>query len=437
MNPFLGMLITLALVAVLLFAIRVVQLKYSLHAEWVRKLVHVGSGLVALSFPWLYRSAWPVVMVCVIAALGLVVLRRSERWGQILGGVKRESGGEFYFPLTVALIFVLSKGDPVLYCIPLMILTFADAAAALVGTYYGLLYYRTAEGRKSTEGSLVFFVVAFFSTHVPLLLFTDIGRADSLLIGLLVGFLCMVIEAIGRRGQDNLLIPLLAFMILKSSVERNVVELALEATVTVALLVFILLLRRRTAFSGSALLGAVLVGYLSWTLGGWLWMLAPLIMFTVNVLLPRRSNGNSKAQHFNVVLYVSGAGLAWLFLARATNRDELIVAFVVAFAAQLAMLSLRRLRVRLPAFHGVTIVGLSAMIGWLSLFIPFVALGAFAGMILSVAFWSLVAVFLGAWLYNRKLMQVMQTPDTPLPWREQGLYGAVVSLVALVPLYLF
>ena len=61
-------------------------------------------------------------------------------------------------------------------------MTLADAVAALVGITYGKLRYVTGDGFKSAEGSVAFLSIAFLSVHVPLLLFTDVGRAQTLLI---------------------------------------------------------------------------------------------------------------------------------------------------------------------------------------------------------------------------------------------------------------
>src|SRR5262245_59802435 len=39
------------------------QRHYRLHPELVRKLVHIGMGLATLSLPWLFASAWSVVVL--------------------------------------------------------------------------------------------------------------------------------------------------------------------------------------------------------------------------------------------------------------------------------------------------------------------------------------------------------------------------------------
>ena len=42
--------------------------------EGLRKLAHVGTGLLALSFPWLFSSLKPVLVVCGLSMVMLMVV---------------------------------------------------------------------------------------------------------------------------------------------------------------------------------------------------------------------------------------------------------------------------------------------------------------------------------------------------------------------------
>ncbi|MBI4640341.1 MAG: hypothetical protein HY731_06585 [Candidatus Tectomicrobia bacterium] len=249
-NLYLGIILVVLSIVGLTAGLRLYQGRYSPHPEFVRKLMHMGSGLVALTLPWLFDRSWPVLFLSIVAFVVMLMGRYSREFkrcvGSAIGSVARESLGEVYFPLGIGLLFLFSRGDLLLYSIPLLILTFADAVAALVGVYYGVLRYTTAEGEKSVEGSAAFFLVAFFSAHIPLLLFTDTGRTESLLIALFLGLLLMIIEAAAWRGLDNLFIPTVGFFMLKASLEMSIVELAIHVAVTGILLIFVLLWHFKT-----------------------------------------------------------------------------------------------------------------------------------------------------------------------------------------------
>lgn len=282
-NPAIAMAALLALTAGLMTAIRIFQSRCSPHPEWSRKLMHVGTGLLALSLPWLFDSPWPVLILCAAGATGMVVIRHAaklkETVGCVVGDVARQSAGDITFPLGIAVVFLLSEGDCLLYTVPVLVLTFADAAAALVGTFYGLFRFETPGGKKSVEGSFAFFVVAFLCIHITLLLCSDSGQDRAVLIGLLLGFLLAIVEALaGWRGLDNLVIPVAGFLFLRAMIDAPLPELVVQGMVLLSLAAGLVCLCRQMIPDTSALLGAVLVGYMSWILGGWQGILASLVL---------------------------------------------------------------------------------------------------------------------------------------------------------------
>ncbi len=188
------------------------------HPEFARKLVHVGNGLLALSFPWLFETAWPVLVVVGAGALVLCATRMPgplrRHLGGALNGVERSSCGDLCFLLAIGLAFVLSAGNTLLYVVPILVLTFADAAAALVGVAFGRLRYGAAAGAKSLEGSAAFFGVALLCAGVPLLVFGGFGWREALAIAVALAFATTVLEAVATKGLDNLLVPAGAFLVL-------------------------------------------------------------------------------------------------------------------------------------------------------------------------------------------------------------------------------
>ncbi|MGH2362187.1 MAG: hypothetical protein ACRDGM_16800, partial [bacterium] len=137
MNPWLGMCLVVGIFAVLMVGLRAYRRACSKDPELIRKLLHIGMGLVTLSLPWLFAATWPVLLLTVVFTFFLIALRLSQSLQRLLGGVidgvARQSMGEIYFPLAVGLVFVLSAGDPITFCIPMLILALADSGAALIG----------------------------------------------------------------------------------------------------------------------------------------------------------------------------------------------------------------------------------------------------------------------------------------------------------------
>ena len=192
-----------------------------LQAEVLRKGIHISMGLTTLSFPWLFETAWPVVIVAGASGLAFLGLRTHflvfRRLARAMQGIKRVSVGEYCFVAATCIVFILAADDPVLYCIPMLLLTLADSAAALVGTAYGKHRYLTMGDYKTLEGSTAFFLVAFACIAVPLAWFTPASNPESMAVAALIALAVTVLEAALGGGFDNLLVPLGAFAAIKAT----------------------------------------------------------------------------------------------------------------------------------------------------------------------------------------------------------------------------
>ena len=319
LNPWLGMGLVMGLLGGLMVGLRAFQKHYQPHPETIRKLLHVIMGLSTLTLPWIFNETWPAIVLGTTAFTALFILKRSKlrkNLGQVLHSIERDSQGDLYFPVSVAAVFVLSKGDPLLFCLPVLILTLADATAALIGLRYGVSRYQTTEGKKSIEGSAAFFVVTFLSSLLVLLMFTDVGRVDSVLIALLLGLLVMMLEAIAWLGLDNLFIPAGGFLLLQTYLTLTTAALTFNLIVIMFFLVLMFLSRQRLEMDPSAVMAALLIIYLIWTTGGWLWLTAPLIVFAgYKWLLPKGLEGLTKTdgapRKHNAHAVISVTHLAW------------------------------------------------------------------------------------------------------------------------------
>jgi phytol kinase len=450
-NPWLGMALIVAALGGLIGAMRLYQRVASPHPELTRKLVHIGMGLVVLWLPWLFDDVWPVLVLAGVSVAGLLLVRvvgaLKRAVGGVLGGVGRSSFGELYYPLAMAALFVLYKLEHetpddrrvMLYCIPVLLLALADAAAALVGVRYGLTRYHTAEGLKSAEGSVAFFTCAFLLVHVPLLLWTDLGRVETVLVALLLAWLATLFEAVAWAGLDNLVLPLASFLLLRLYMQMSIADLLLRLAETAVLLGILLLYVWRTTLRGNAVLGAFLVGYACWALQGWPWVLPPLLLFLTYSLLSRRLPVSARRVH-NVhgVTSVCAAGLVWLFLAHILGIPEFYYPFTLSFAAQLGIIGVASLKYDYPEMGPALALGLSTGIAWLLLFVPYLLV---AGLVVKT--WSMVPVLAAfpvmaaaALVFYGLQPNICDCPTDTARWVRQGMCGAGASLLGLLPLYI-
>ena len=428
LHPAAGMALVLAALGAVLGGLRLWQLRTSPHPELARKLVHIATGLIALSFPWLFSSVWPVVVLAVLAVAAMLALRHSSLGG-VVHAVRRESSGELYFPIAVAALFYLSKGVTVLYAIPLLLLTLADAVAALIGVRYGLVKFDTFEGaRKSLEGAVAFFAVAFLCTHITLLLASHVGRVETLLIGLEVGFLVMLVELVAWRGLDNLFIPLFSFALLYNIEYLQTYELLNRLAVLALLSGFVALWRKRTTLDFGALIAAVVISYVMWALGGLLWLAPAAACFaTYGLLWPQDRLQRGQVHDLRAALSFSAVPLFWLYVSTRYPQQDWSYLGIVAFAAQLAAIGRASGGKLLPCL----------LVGWIVPFIPYIALRGFDLRVLQLAAAALPAVALGLAVFALGWQRLREAPYTMQRWMLQAGASAVASLGALVPWKLF
>lgn len=192
-------------------------------AELRRKIVHVATGTLAIALPWLLPHAWQVWLLLALTAVAMALMRTQALagLGQAVHGVERQSWGDYLLVLGVALTFALHGERAILYVLPLAILAVADAAAALAGLRYGRTFYNAGLGRKSLEGSTIFFLLTLILSMVCLLLLTDVPRANVIAISAAIAGFATLVEADSWHGFDNLFVPMGVLIFLQSTLDAS------------------------------------------------------------------------------------------------------------------------------------------------------------------------------------------------------------------------
>ncbi len=339
MNPFVGIAIVLTALISLLLLCRLLMKREVLGAELARKMVHAGMGVITACFPLMFVESWPVYALSGLAVASLFLIRLIPKLrndiGSSLHGVERFSLGEIYFPLAIALIWYLGNHQPILYSLSVLVLAFADAGAALIGTRFGKRHYTTLEGHKSWEGSLAFFVISFALVFPVVWLLIGVALINSFFIAILVVLLVMLMEAVSWRGLDNLFIPLGCYLLLDVYQDMDLNKMLFRLFLICAMVGLGLLFRKRTALDDSALMGAGFATYLAFVLGSWHWSVAPLLLFIVSVFVPkvREEDGRDPIVHnVNVLLAILGPGLIWLVYYYNKTHNDMFYLYNIAYA---------------------------------------------------------------------------------------------------------
>ncbi len=437
-----GIGLVLTAVAVLFVGLWAAQRRYDLPPEGTRKTVHVLIGGITFTFPWLFEAFWPVAVLGGLTGGSMIAVRSVPQLrttiGSVLHRVSRDSYGEIYFAVAVVVLFGLTGNDPLLYGIPILLLGLADPTAALMGGRYGQSFYQTSDGIKSGEGSASFFLVAFFCVHVPLLLGTNTGRLETLLIALIAGFLVMLLEAIAWRGLDNLFIPLGGYALLSTHLAMDAYNLIARLVVIAGLFVLATVWHRETTLDHSATFAAALVGVVTWMIGGWKWLLAPAALyFGYTILWPssaRLKSSDSKPPTLHTVhnvLGVAAVGFGWLFLSVVIDEPSLIYPYTLAYAGYLGLIGAERLRSYPYPFSEPRILGSSTFKSCTALLGPFLVVEGFGMYLLPLCAGLLGTVFLTAVLYLQWPSFFEEAPSDFLVYLRRALLVTATSNLGL------
>ncbi len=345
-----SMLFVVAILFSVLLIIKLVDRRKNLNGEIKRKVFHIIMGLTMLTFPYIFTSNLSVIILGVIA-LCIMYILKNTRLKQLIGtalyDVNRDSLGEIFFIISVALIFYMSKGDKILYSIPILILTFADSVAALIGKNYAKKNIaQLNEDKKSIEGSFMFFIVAFMATLVPILLFSQVGREETLIISTIIGLNVAMVEMISHTGNDNLLIPLTTYAFLVTHISLSVEQLRINLAILLGIFILVTIANKVKAWSKLALVEALVVGYLTITLYGIYAIIPPLMLFLTVMNFPKMQESeknnlyDARIIETNIIIGIAICGI----VAVTGLKKEFFMIYATCYSMHLTVNSFVRLK---------------------------------------------------------------------------------------------
>lgn len=261
----------ISIIFFLIFVAAEIWHKNGADIEVTRKFVHFVGAFFAIFFPFIFSSHIAVLILACVFAFTMIITRKTGML-QSVHGVSRKSEGAVYYPIAVYICFLYAQilNQPWFYVISILILAVSDALAALVGKNYGANEFVVEIGtRKTVEGSVTFFLATFLITHLILLLATSTGRAESVLVALLISIIVTVFEGVSLKGADNLFIPLATMFILSKNIHPTLEGVTIHLFALGAFLggyLLVMLPYKRIGFSGVTLIG--LINYIIWALLG-------------------------------------------------------------------------------------------------------------------------------------------------------------------------
>ncbi|MFN6478074.1 SEC59/DGK1/VTE5 family protein [Nostoc sp. DedQUE07] len=176
--------------------------------EIVRKIVHIGTGNVILIAWWLDIPASVGITASILAsAITLLSYRLPILPG--INSVGRQSLGTFFYSISfgilVAWFWYLQQ--PQYAALGILVMTWGDGLAALIGQRFGKHKYKVFGTEKSWEGSLTMMLVSYVVSSL-ILVGTQGNSWQTWAVSLLVAVIATGLEAVSFLGIDNLTVPL-------------------------------------------------------------------------------------------------------------------------------------------------------------------------------------------------------------------------------------
>ncbi|NCO75580.1 MAG: phosphatidate cytidylyltransferase [Cyanobacteria bacterium] len=176
-------------------------------SEFTRKIVHIGTGNVILLAWWFHIPTFMIIFASIIASFVAIVSYFLPILPSV-NGVGRKSLGTLFYAMSIGILTGLfwENGQQQYTVMGILIMSYGDGMAALIGKKWGKNSYQVWGNKKSWEGSLTMTFVSILITLI-VLTFTDNWQLENMIIALIVGIFATILETISYIGIDNLTVP--------------------------------------------------------------------------------------------------------------------------------------------------------------------------------------------------------------------------------------
>lgn len=186
--------------------------KFKVDVEYTRKVVHVCTGLIALTFQVYLDEIWQVAILT-LSFLGLFALSEKKKWFKSITSIKRKSSGSWLFAIVVILCFWLSKEWTFeFYYLPILILSISDPMAALIGKKTRFYPVKIFGQLKTIGGTIAFFITTItlifgFKVIAPFIFNGLTFPTYTWFFIISLALVSSFAELFSTKGWDNLTVP--------------------------------------------------------------------------------------------------------------------------------------------------------------------------------------------------------------------------------------
>lgn len=176
--------------------------------EVSRKVVHIGTGNVILLAWWLEIPGWVGISAGILAGT-IALISYQVPILPSLNSINRRSFGTFFYAVSIAVLvaWFWPLQHQEYAALGILVMTWGDGLAAVVGQKYGKHLYRVGGMQKSWEGSATMFLVSF-AVSSSILLSVQGSVWQTWAVSAVVAFVAAGLESVSKLGIDNLTVPI-------------------------------------------------------------------------------------------------------------------------------------------------------------------------------------------------------------------------------------
>lgn len=299
-----------------LIVAELIKKNFHVPTKLMRKIVHVGVGVMVLASPFIFTSNIPpIILAAFFFCLNFFAIKYNLL--QSIHGTERVSYGTVYFPMTFMILSYFYWDQPVIFISAMCILTFSDTLAASIGqTSSNKLDIWHDE--KSLRGMGTMFISSFIFVAFVLFLFHGnlFTLPEILIIAMITGVGATVGEAVSSRGSDNLSAPLTTALLLDLAMSLPAETIFNLLVWTIASLVIFMYLVKYKVLKLNGMLTAYLMGIIIFGIGGSSWIIPVLTFFLTSSLLskisPAHKTNISKSSQRDMFQVLANGGIPLL-----------------------------------------------------------------------------------------------------------------------------
>lgn len=199
--------IVLAYLGALVGSAELLSRTTNMSSELTRKIVHIGSGNVIL-IAWFGNIPGEIGVAAAIVAAFVALISYFLPILPSVNSVGRQSLGTFFYALSMGILiwWFWSIQQPHFAVLGILIMTWGDGLAAVIGSNFGKHPYQIFGNKKSIEGTATMFLV---SLAIALLILSILPLLpwQQLLISAIIALIATFLESFAQYGIDNFAVP--------------------------------------------------------------------------------------------------------------------------------------------------------------------------------------------------------------------------------------